>query len=639
MDSEPAIIGTLLEINGEELTPKMARLIEHAPDCFNDARAGKVAVAIRKLKTEGRAVHYTSVNEWLDFKDSLAYLLGAQNSSLPIGLAEIEAADLWKNYQLRRTAKLFSVAADTMMANPEQAADIPAGVVSELQRIDSECDGIRPDDRLFNAANPPAEPTTVFWIGSTGICTSQNITTVSAQSKHGKSAVIGAMLAATFAGENADCLGFTSGNPKGLAVIAIDTEQSPFDHHQLIISSIRRAGVQSKPAWLLPYCLTGFKADEIRRSIRPLLQSAKKKFGGVLALLVDGVADAVNDVNDPAEANAFVAELHALAIEFHCSVIGVIHVNPGGGENWKTRGHLGSQLERKAETNLKCETRGHVHMSSRAFFPRYKPVVRWVLVPLVCLFIVAGVVERGRSIGEVGINLYTELSPVTPVGNVIIPDDSRQIKRLALVNSVINICISGERMFHVQKPIRTGWQKYGLVDFSRKGIIFGDIIGAFELAEKCSNIYGGCFTCILDRYNEGDTSRSCSSKPCCKQIGYRAGCNPRPFVFHSGLFHLIQLPLHDIQLFIGDLTGFNHFMPLSADVTGGDNSRNESQKFRKFNNALRYFPFRQLFMILGGVSIMVYSVFGRYGGRWTWWIFGGGVILYAWGFWWLLNWI
>jgi hypothetical protein len=33
-------------------------------------------------------------------------------------------------------------------------------------------------------------------------------------------------------------------------------------------------------------------------------------------------------------------------------IVGVIHFNPGGE---KTRGHLGSQLERKAETNLRLD--------------------------------------------------------------------------------------------------------------------------------------------------------------------------------------------------------------------------------------------------------------------------------------------
>ncbi len=44
---------------------------------------------------------------------------------------------------------------------------------------------------------------------------------------------------------------------------------------------------------------------------------------------------------------------NALAIKFDCTLVSAIHLNPGS--DFKTRGHLGSQLERKAETNFKVE--------------------------------------------------------------------------------------------------------------------------------------------------------------------------------------------------------------------------------------------------------------------------------------------
>jgi hypothetical protein len=52
-----------------------------------------------------------------------------------------------------------------------------------------------------------------------------------------------------------------------------------------------------------------------------------------------------------------VAELHALAIQYNCPIICVIHLNPGGE---KERGHLGSQLVRKSDSNLKLEKDGEV---------------------------------------------------------------------------------------------------------------------------------------------------------------------------------------------------------------------------------------------------------------------------------------
>lgn len=160
------------------------------------------------------------------------------------------------------------------------------------------------------------------------------------------------MISATFAESGADCLGFMSENPKGFAVLHLDTEQSPFDHAELVRLTSRRAG-HPLPPWLLSYCLTGFRAADIRRAIPLLMEQAQKQFGGIHSAFVDGVADAADDVNDPKESGALVAEFHALAIRFDCTLVSAIHLNPGS--DFKTRGHLGSQLERKAETNLQIE--------------------------------------------------------------------------------------------------------------------------------------------------------------------------------------------------------------------------------------------------------------------------------------------
>ena len=87
-------------------------------------------------------------------------------------------------------------------------------------------------------------------------------------------------------------------------------------------------------------------------SVTEATKAGAEQHGGVHSVLIDGIADLVADVNDPGECNAFVAELHDTAIKHDCPIVGVIHFNPG---SEKSRGHLGSQVERKAETNLALE--------------------------------------------------------------------------------------------------------------------------------------------------------------------------------------------------------------------------------------------------------------------------------------------
>jgi RecA-family ATPase len=88
--------------------------------------------------------------------------------------------------------------------------------------------------------------------------------------------------------------------------------------------------------------------------LQTTLKSAVRDHGGVLMVLIDGIADFCNDPNDAKECFELVRKLHKLAVDHGCLIVSVIHENPGQGGG-KTRGHLGSQLERKAETSLRLQ--------------------------------------------------------------------------------------------------------------------------------------------------------------------------------------------------------------------------------------------------------------------------------------------
>jgi hypothetical protein len=211
---------------------------------------------------------------------------------------------------------------------------------------------IRLAARLYDPDANLIRPAPRYVLGTVTVCTVGNLTTITAQAKQGKTATIGGMMASTFAEQDADCFGFNSKNESGHAVIHLDCEQSPYDHGELVRLIAKRAG-RPLPVWLRSYCLTGYKASDVRAAIPLLMEQENKRFGGVHSVLIDGVADGAEDVNDPQESNAIVAELLALAIKYNCVIVCVIHLNPGS--DFKTRGHLGSQLERKAETNFKAE--------------------------------------------------------------------------------------------------------------------------------------------------------------------------------------------------------------------------------------------------------------------------------------------
>jgi hypothetical protein len=209
--------------------------------------------------------------------------------------------------------------------------------------------------RRFNRADPPPKPEPLYSIGGASIATAGNLIVLQAQSKAGKSAFLGAMLAAAMHPEASEemTLGIRSSGACGKAIIHFDTEQSRHDHHSLVERSLTRSSLDIEPHFLRSYCVTDLAIGERLAAMRAEIANA----GKVFALFLDGVADFVHDPNDPAEAFALVGELHRLAIEHDCAIICVLHENPGA-VTGKTRGHLGSQLERKAETNLRMEKGG-----------------------------------------------------------------------------------------------------------------------------------------------------------------------------------------------------------------------------------------------------------------------------------------
>lgn len=215
------------------------------------------------------------------------------------------------------------------------------------------------ETRRFNPSARPERIRPVYSLGKIPICTPGNLTCITAQAKAGKSALIGAMLASvmTPVPEEIDTFGLASRNDRGLGVLHFDSEQSPDDYWHLVDRALRRAKLTEVPSWLHSFVLTGYSAKECWTLIRQVIVDARAKCGGIHSVLIDGYADLVCDVNDPEECNRFVSELHAIAIENDCAMIGVIHFNP---RSEKVRGHLGSQLERKSETNLCLEKDGEI---------------------------------------------------------------------------------------------------------------------------------------------------------------------------------------------------------------------------------------------------------------------------------------
>lgn len=332
-------------------------------DHFYDHRHQTVLRAMKCVVQDGKQPDVLNVRQWLIDKhedaDSQSYVMGLPESvqggnspeNFPSFLETLE--DRMKRRRVltdsselamlaRDTSKPMSVLADAAHRMAEAHARAAQG--QDISRLLQE--------RAFDGNIEPPALRPVFTLAGTQISTPANLTTITSDIKTGKSAAIAAMVASVMPHtHDADLLGFRSSNEKGLALLWFDSEQSPDDFWHCVRRSMKRAGCDLPP-WVHPYCLTGLDSRRAWECVLEATRIAADQHGGVHSIQIDGVADLVSDVNDAGESNAFVARLHDLAIKYDCAIVGVIHFNPG---TEKSRGHLGSQLERKAETNLTLE--------------------------------------------------------------------------------------------------------------------------------------------------------------------------------------------------------------------------------------------------------------------------------------------
>jgi hypothetical protein len=228
---------------------------------------------------------------------------------------------------------------------------IPAPGIEEVVPADAGALASMLDRCKFDINNPPPESPPVFLLKNSVIATRGNLVCVQAGPKAGKTAFIGAMVAAAM-GAKGDCLGISSSNPQGLALIHFDCEQSPVDHHKCNRRALARAECDAPTSWFRSYCLTGVTLAQRQAALGLELQRASDECSGIHCVILDGVADLVADPNDSTEAFQTIDDLHQKAIQHDTVIVCILHENPGS-EIGKTRGHLGSQLERKAESNLR----------------------------------------------------------------------------------------------------------------------------------------------------------------------------------------------------------------------------------------------------------------------------------------------
>ena len=170
-----------------------------------------------------------------------------------------------------------------------------------------------------------------------------------------------------------------------LNVLWVDTEQGEMHVRKVVdriseMTGAKLGGLPSEPR------LTTLALRELSPHERKQRMYDAMRLMHYDLVVIDGIADLQRNTNDLEESDALVTELMALSTLAETHILCVLHTNPGSD---KARGHLGSSLQRKAETVLFVHRVGDVSVVEPQFcrnepFERFAFSINEEGIPEVC---------------------------------------------------------------------------------------------------------------------------------------------------------------------------------------------------------------------------------------------------------------
>ena len=284
---------------------------------------------------------------------------------------------------------------------------------------------------------PDIEP--LISINGSCVCSRGNISAICGEAKSKKTFLTSALVASAMAMPlpKLDNFKTVDKNPL-ISVLWVDTEQGE-QHVRRVVKRItemtggRYQGYNAEPR------LTTLALRELSPHERKNMLYDAMRLGVYDIVVIDGVADLQNNTNDLAESDALVAELMALSTKTHTHIVCVLHTNPGSD---KARGHLGSSLQRKAETVIYVHRNGECSVVEPQFcrnepFERFAFAISEQGIPELCdmpqsesLNINDRIVEILNTEYGGAIERATLTHKITEVLNLAEPTSKMRIRRL-----------------------------------------------------------------------------------------------------------------------------------------------------------------------------------------------------------------
>ena len=225
---------------------------------------------------------------------------------------------------------------------------------------------------LIHADETYQTPPQIIWVDNSTIATLGNFSASTGKAKSRKTFNVSALVAASLA--NGKVLQYTAKLPDDKRkILYIDTEQSKCHCHKVLHRILKLAGLPTDQENdnIQFLVLREYTPDQRRDIIRWALHEEQN----IGLVIIDGIRDLIHDINSPSESLDIINELMRWSSYYELHIHTVLHLNKGDDN---TRGHIGTELNNKAETILQISKNNEngkisevraMHIRDREFTP------------------------------------------------------------------------------------------------------------------------------------------------------------------------------------------------------------------------------------------------------------------------------
>lgn len=198
----------------------------------------------------------------------------------------------------------------------------------------------------LKATDEYAVPPEILRVNGSTIGTLGNFSASTGKAKSKKTFNVSAIVAAALS--NCEVLCYAANFPTDKRkVLYIDTEQSKYHCQKVMKRILRLAGLSTSQECpnLLFVAMRELSPEKRRIVIDHMLSNIE----GIGLVVIDGIRDLMYDINNPTESTEIINLLMRWSSGFNLHIHTVLHLNKGDDN---TRGHIGTELNNKAETVL-----------------------------------------------------------------------------------------------------------------------------------------------------------------------------------------------------------------------------------------------------------------------------------------------